>query len=189
MTNLFKNSDVISGVVILVFCGVGLLLLKGVHGGPSVFPIVTLVCMSALALMLIGKALRGSTRRRQCMGEFGQESSTEIAASVHIEGEEKTSSSEIRMQPRASNLVLIAGLLTITVMYIMGMSILGFVISTPIYLFAMLLFLGMRRYGVMILTSTLTTVVIFVIFRTVMYISLPAGIFDPTEFLYKLLRY
>jgi putative tricarboxylic transport membrane protein len=85
--------------------------------------------------------------------------------------------------------VLIVGLLTITVMYIIAMDILGFVISTSIYLFAMLLFLGMRRYAVMILTSILTTAVIFVIFRTVMYIGLPAGIFDPTQLLYKLLNY
>jgi hypothetical protein len=189
MVNLIKNSDVITGLTILLFCGVGLFLVKDVCGGPAVFPMVALICMSILALMLIGKALRERPRRGKDMGKPEQELLTEAAARMRVEEELKPLNAETRAEPRASNIVLIVGLLTITVMYIIAMDILGFVISTSIYLFAMLLFLGMRRYGVMILTSTLTTAVIFLIFRTVMYIGLPAGIFDPTKFLYKLLHY
>jgi hypothetical protein len=189
MVNLVKKPEVISGLAILLFCGVGLFLIKNVCGFPSVFPVVTLICMSILALMLIGKALRERPRRGKYMGESEQELSTETATRMRVEEELKPLNAETRAEPRTPNLVLIVGLLTITVMYIIAMDILGFVISTSIYLFGMLLFLGMRRYAGMILTSILTTALIFLIFRTVMYIGLPAGIFDPTKFLYKLLNY
>jgi hypothetical protein len=33
--------------------------------------------------------------------------------------------------------------------------------------------------------AILTSTVVFVIFKTVMYVSLPGGIFDPTELLYR----
>lgn len=180
MANLSKKSDVMSGLAILLFCGLGLFFIKNVHGFPSAFPIVTLSCMGILALVLIVKTIRKRPK---------QGSSTGTAAHLRTKEEVKTLNAEPGEEPGVPDVGLIFGLLTITVLYIVAMGILGFTISTFIYLFMMLRFLGMRRYGVIILISTLTTAGIFVIFRTIMYIGLPAGIFDPTQFLYKLLSY
>jgi hypothetical protein len=188
MTQSIKKSDAVSGVVILLFCAVVLYFAKDIEGSPSAFPIVTLSSMAILALLLIVKALRGIVQEGKTLDKSESEPAGEVPSGVESEEASGSGAAGISAKSRIAVRMLIIGLLMITAIYLVAMDIIGFVISTPIYLFVMLLMLGMRRYVLMILISTLTTVVVFLIFRTVMYLSLPGGIFDPTEFIYRLLE-
>lgn len=188
MTKSMKKSDAISGVVILVFCGVGLFFAKDIKGSPSAFPIVTLSGMAILALVLIGNALRGMIREGKSPAELESEPAGGVPAGAILEAASESGVSDTPVKSRIGGRLLIIVLLILTAIYLVAMDVLGFVISTPIYLFVMLFVLGMRRYALMILISLSTTVVVFLIFRTVMYLSLPGGIFDPTEFIYRLIE-
>jgi hypothetical protein len=188
MTQSIKKSDAVSGIVILLFCGIGLFFAEDIPGSPSAFPIATLSGMAILAIVLIGNALRGIIREGKTLGKLESEPAGEVPGDVESEEEPESGASDVPVKSRTAGRLLIIGLLMITAIYLVAMDFLGFVISTPIYIFVMLFVLGMRKYALMILISTLTTVVVFLIFRTVMYLSLPGGIFDPTEFIYRLIE-
>ena len=188
MTESMKKSDVFGGLIILAFCAVGLYFTKDIQGGPCAFPIVTLSGMAVLALLLIGSALIGGTRGGKTLDAFESELAEGIA--VDIESEKaaapETATGPVKQKRKGAGLIV--GLLAITAAYLVAMDVIGFVISTPVYIFVMLFVLGIRRYIFMIVTSVLTVTVIFIVFRTLMYLSLPGGIFDPTEFIYRLLE-
>ena len=182
MIKLIKKSDAISGLVILCFSGLGLYFAQHIPGSPSAFPMVTLSAMALLALLLIGNSLREVTRGGKTRDKLESE-----LADGESETKSKSDNADGHAKPKAGKRLVLIGLLLITAIYIAALGVIGFVISTPIYIFVMLFVLGMRRYGLMILISILTTATVFIILRTVMYLSLPGGIFDPTEYIYRLL--
>lgn len=75
--------------------------------------------------------------------------------------------------PRVFTMVLM------TLAYIYLMPYTGFVLITPLYLFLAMLFFGLRRYLLGILTSVAVTLVLFVTFRFAFQVLLPtSGLFD-----------
>ncbi len=181
MIKLIKKSDIISGLVILCFSGVGLYFAQRIPGSPSAFPIVTLGGMALLAFFLIGNSLRETNRGGKIRDKLESE-----PADGELETKPKSENTDGHEKSGTGQMLFLIGLLLITAIYIAALDVIGFVISTPIYIFVKLYVLGMRRYVLMIIISILTTASIFLVFRTVMYLSLPGGIFDPTEYIYQL---
>ena len=188
MTKSMNKADVVGGLIILLFSAAGLYFTKDIQGGPCAFPVVTLSGMAVLALVLIGNALRGATRGGKTLEAFESELAEGIAVDFESEKatEPETEAGPAKQKRRGGGLIV--GLFAITAAYLVAMDVIGFVISTPLYIFVLMFVLGMRRYIFMIVTSLVTVTVIFIVFRTLMYLSLPGGIFDPTEFIYRLLE-
>ncbi len=63
----------------------------------------------------------------------------------------------------------------ITVAYFVLMYLVGFMISTPIFLFVALLYFKVKSWPVRILVPILTTAAVYVIFTVLLYVQLPAG--------------
>lgn len=68
--------------------------------------------------------------------------------------------------------------LVIIVAYALCWEPVGFIIVTPLVLFALMFLLGLRRYPVMILFSFGAMLVIFCVFRFLLGIDMPLGILD-----------
>jgi putative tricarboxylic transport membrane protein len=68
--------------------------------------------------------------------------------------------------------------LAIIVAYALCWELVGFIIVTPLALFALMFLLGLRRYPVMILFSFGAMLVIFCVFRFLLGIDMPLGILD-----------
>jgi hypothetical protein len=63
--------------------------------------------------------------------------------------------------------------------YIYLMPHTGFVLITPVYLFALMVFFGLRRYVLGAVTSVAVTLALFVTFRYAFHVMLPTlGLFD-----------
>lgn len=74
--------------------------------------------------------------------------------------------------PRVFTMVLI------TSAYIYLMPYAGFVLITPVYLFLLMVFFGLRRYFLGAVTSIAVTLVLFLTFRYAFHVMLPTGLFD-----------
>ena len=66
----------------------------------------------------------------------------------------------------------------IIVVYAACWNFLGFLLTSPLALFALMLLLGLRRYWVMVIFSLSATVVIFCAFRYLLGIDMPMGFLD-----------
>ncbi len=67
----------------------------------------------------------------------------------------------------------------LTFVYIQVMPIAGFVLSTPVFLFAAMLFFGVKRYLLAAVTSVAVTLACFAIFRYAFQVMLPiVGLFN-----------
>jgi hypothetical protein len=76
-------------------------------------------------------------------------------------------------------LIRVAILVGWSMLYIIVMPYTGFVLSTPVYLFGGMLYFGLKKYRLGVITSLAVTLVIFFLFRYSFQIMLPiAGIFD-----------
>jgi hypothetical protein len=143
--------------------------------------------MAILAVMLSVGALRGKTGGGKTLADLETQLASEISSGGETAaegiGEDEVSGG---MSPKRKAL-LTFGLLSITVVYIGLMDWLGFVLATFFYIGSMLLALGMRAYGLIFTISFGTCAVVFLVFKTIMYINLPSGIFDPTEYIYQIL--
>jgi putative tricarboxylic transport membrane protein len=70
-------------------------------------------------------------------------------------------------------------MVALTFVYIQVMPLAGFVLATPPFLFATMLFFGVKRYLLAAVTSVAVTVACFAIFRYAFQVMLPvAGLFD-----------
>jgi putative tricarboxylic transport membrane protein len=72
---------------------------------------------------------------------------------------------------------LLAGI-AIIIVYALSWEVLGFVIATPLALFALMFLLGLRRYLLMLIFSLGAMVVIFGAFRYFLNIDMPLGFLD-----------
>lgn len=168
--NKIAKKDFISGIILIILSGCGVFQLKDIPFRAAIFPEVMLGGIITLAILLILKSLNFTKMHRQ--DEHG-------AIPETIDEKEKPSGDE-------NSSLISASLLTMG-LYILLMPILGFFLATIFFMFAILFVLKMRRYLLMAFLAVLTSAFVFVIFKTVMYISLPSGIFDPTEYLYRLI--
>jgi putative tricarboxylic transport membrane protein len=66
----------------------------------------------------------------------------------------------------------------IIVAYAVSWNFLGFLIATPLGVFALMFLLGLRRYRVMIIFSVSVMIVIFCAFRYLLGINMPMGLLD-----------
>lgn len=188
MIRTINKADVICGLTIILFCSVGLYMSFSLTGRGKYFPIVSLLGMASLSLTLVVNGLKGQTYKTKTIDELERELkgfSEEVETS-----ENGLCSMEPVVEPvadaRTQRRKIVAALL-VTILYIGLMPFLGFALSTVGYIFLMLFFLGMRRYLFMVIIAVLTDAVIFLTFRTIMYISIPEGLFDPTEYIYQYL--
>lgn len=67
--------------------------------------------------------------------------------------------------------------IAIILVYIVLMNILGFIIATPLFLITMIYYYGMRNYVKNIIISVGVTALIFTIFKILLAVPLPQGIF------------
>ena len=160
-----NTSDLISGAIVIGFTFLGLMLSRGIPWRSAAYPIVVLIGMAMLGALLMFNALRAR--------DLG------VRASIKTDKDIQT------RQERRKKRILIIGLLLLITLYIASMKFLGFILATALFFFCTLFFLGMRSYITISLISIVTSFFIFFIFRTIMYISLPSGIFDPTELIYR----
>lgn len=72
---------------------------------------------------------------------------------------------------------LLAGA-AIIVVYALCWEILGFIIATPLVMFALMFLLGLRRYPVMILFSCIGMLIVFCAFRFLLGIDMPLGFME-----------
>lgn len=68
--------------------------------------------------------------------------------------------------------------LGIIVVYALLWNVLGFIIATPLAIFAMTFLLGKRNYKMMIIVSIAATAVIFCAFKFILGIEMPMGILE-----------
>jgi putative tricarboxylic transport membrane protein len=66
----------------------------------------------------------------------------------------------------------------IIVVYAIGWEILGFIIITPLAMFALMFLLGLRRYPLMILVSLVGMLIVYCSFRFLLGIDMPMGFLD-----------
>lgn len=60
--------------------------------------------------------------------------------------------------------------------YMAGIAILGFLISTPLFLFGIMWFFSVRKWSTLLVSSMATTAVLYFVFLKFLSVSLPAGI-------------
>lgn len=70
--------------------------------------------------------------------------------------------------------VLLACLIIIG--YMAGIAILGFLISTPLFLFGIMWFFSVRKWSTLFISSIATTAVLYFVFLKFLSVSLPTGI-------------
>jgi len=68
-------------------------------------------------------------------------------------------------------------IMVITGAYIAFVNYLGFTLSTLIYIFGVMWYLGVRKKLMLILVPTLTTLFVYLIFNKLLMVLLPEGIF------------
>ncbi|MCL1818751.1 MAG: tripartite tricarboxylate transporter TctB family protein [Spirochaetaceae bacterium] len=66
----------------------------------------------------------------------------------------------------------------IVLVYALLWEVLGFIIVTPLAVFALMFLLGMRKYPVMIIFSLAAMLVVFSAFRFLLGVDMPLGFFD-----------
>ena len=69
------------------------------------------------------------------------------------------------------------GFALLAFLYIFSLTYVGFTVATLAFLAAAMFFLGIRSVKTLILTPILLTAAIYVLFRIILMVSLPAGIF------------
>lgn len=75
-------------------------------------------------------------------------------------------------------LLRMAIMVVVTFVYIQLMPLAGFVLTTPVFLFAAMLFFGVKRYLLAAVTSVAVTLACFAVFRYAFQVMLPvAGLF------------
>ena len=76
---------------------------------------------------------------------------------------------------KANAIVFVAA--AVTLAYLGGLLVFGFLIATPIYLIIIFRYFKMTRWRSVVLTSGITTAVSYAIFTTVLEVQLPSGMF------------
>jgi hypothetical protein len=75
----------------------------------------------------------------------------------------------------AKNLLSSFGLFVIPLVYVWLLPRTGFYLTTPIFLIMFLLYVGERRWPIILLTTALITGLVFLVFAKLFYVALPVG--------------
>jgi putative tricarboxylic transport membrane protein len=116
--------------------------------GPSLFPRL----LSVLLLLL-------------CVGQ--------LAVSFRKKPQPKTENDAESSLPNKVVLLYVFGALALTIVYVYVFTDIVYPVTTAIYLFALMYLLGIRKWHVLILVSTLYTAITFYLYGEVLMIPLP----------------
>ena len=163
--DITNKGDFISGVIITIFVAYGFYLLRELPTKAAIFPQFTLTGMGVLGLILSIRSVNWRNKGKN------KKTDREVAPKPY---------------PKVEAKLLVFLCLVVFGLYILLMPVIGFLISTVLFIFFILFLQGMKRFFLMLIIACLTALLTFLLFRTIMYISLPSGIFDPTEFFYQI---
>lgn len=134
--------------------------------GPDVWPRAVLVLLIVVCgVQLVAGLL--PLRRVESGADDGDETIAPIAVTEDEGGAAEASA------PRYPWL-LYSGI-ALTILYVLGMGILGFFLATVLYLALFMLAGRYRRYGVIAATSTIGSLAFVYVFMKIVYVSLPLG--------------
>lgn len=167
-----KKRDLIIATVLLAFCGfwttqIGKIRDTTIPGtpGPRYFPFIIVVALAIMAVALAIPALLslakgGKTSKLQAPAPVP----SEAAGCVEPEG----------VKPQRFKVI---GVFVAIFGYIMAVEQIGFFVATALAsIFMLLVFMGIRNWKMLIISSAVITGSLFVIFRLIIKISLPSGI-------------
>ena len=130
--------------------------------GPDAWPKIILGLLAAVCLYEIGRSFLGSaTGAASGLLQSLMSRAADDADTVHVAGR----------SPR-----LLLGGVAVTIAYALLVDVLGFFLTTALYLAAFMLVGGYRRYGLVVLTSVAGSLALVVVFMRIVYISLPPGV-------------
>ena len=73
------------------------------------------------------------------------------------------------------DVILVAELTGTCLLYIILLQVIGYLLATPLLLAAILLIVGTRKWKTIIMVSLITTVVLFLLFYSLLQVNLPLG--------------
>ncbi len=131
--------------------------------GPGFFPTILAAALAFLALLLI---LNGLLAR----GASGKEKGGAV-----IQGAERLEEDSFSAD-NVSNKFLF-GTIILSFLYVGLLSVLGYLISTPLFLIILIRLLGYEKWANNLAASVGLTAALYLLFATALGVSLPAGIF------------
>ena len=131
--------------------------------GPAFFPTLLAAALALLALLLILSSLffRGAT---------GKEKGGAV-----IQGAERLEEDSFSVESVSYKFLL--GTIGLSFLYVGLLSILGFLISTPLFLIILIRLLGYEKWVNTLAASIGLTAALYLLFATALGVSLPAGVF------------
>lgn len=95
-------------------------------------------------------------------------------------------------QEDGGGLVASLGLFILPLVYVWLLPRTGFYLTTPLFLIAFLLYVGERRWPVILITTAIITALVFLVFAKLFYVALPVGnwpgFYDVNNWLLVLIR-
>ena len=172
-----RKDAILSGAAICALSLAVFILLWPLPAQPKIFPL----CMNAFVgiggLFLICRAwLQDSDSNAE---EAAAEAEGLVEAELSV-GADRSETSErpIPSSPPWAVMTFIAACFLV-------MPYLGFALTLPLLVFGLLCLAGVRRHLFMAVLTFALVAVAFIGFRLILYISIPEGIFDPTEYVFR----
>ncbi len=131
--------------------------------GPTFFPVLLGAMLAVLALLLI---LNSLLSRRSA----GSEQDGAVIQGAERLEEDSFSGENISYK-------FLFGTIGLSILYVGLLSILGFLISTPLFLINLIRFLGYERWVNNVVASVGLTATLYLLFVTALGVNLPQGIF------------
>jgi hypothetical protein len=118
---------------------------------PGLFPFILGVCLVALVLVLILRNIRRPAKEETDKAPLPGESSNMVKA----------------------RWIKITAITALSLVYILLLSIAGFIISSAVYVLALMLLLGERKWWKLIITPVMVSLLIFTLFAKGLKVYLP----------------
>lgn len=96
-----------------------------------------------------------------------------IHAAIRLREQRRTAQRD--SSESSSGLIGSVGLFVIPLIYAWLLPRTGFYLTTPVFLIVFLLYVGERRWYVVVLTTAIITALVFLIFAKLFYVALPVG--------------
>jgi hypothetical protein len=165
-----KKRDLIIATVLLAFCGFWTIQAGKIRDvtipgtpGPRYFPNIIIAALAVMAVALAIPALLSLAKGGK-KAKLQAPAPSEAAGCVEPEG----------VKPQRLKVV---GVFVAIFGYIMAVEQIGFFVATALAsVFMLLVFMNIRNWKMLILSSAVITGSLFVIFRLIIKISLPSGI-------------
>ncbi len=155
-------SEIVFAVVFMCLAGMFFLLTftfppQSIALSPTVFPRFVTACLFVLALMLL---VQGVRKRR----------AARAAKREPAEGQGGVRAARRVDRPFVIRFVILGGA---GFLYVQGIGLLGYLAATPLFVAAAMLIFGERKWYRIVPVAVVTTVTLYVVFRTVFRVPLP----------------